>query len=516
MKNEQGESYTLYTPSGVPREAFAKIPMPRNTALFGPTFRGERVIRIGDVLQDPRYGKSAPHHGMPKGHLPVRSYLAVPVFSRSGEVLGGLFYGHSAPNIFTSESEATLRTLASQAGMAVDNANLYSTLHRELADQKRAQQSSQLLASIVESSDDAIISKDLNGIITSWNAGAQKLFGYTAAEAIGQPITIVFPAERLNEEEGILARIRRGERIDHYETIRQHKDGTRIDISLTASPIKDADGRIIGASKIARDIRERRQAEEALQEANEKLARANQELESRVSERTASLQQALSQMEEFSYSVSHDLRAPVRAMQGYARVLMEDFSAQLGQKGTDYLDRIMRSGVRMDRLIQEVLTFSRLARTEIELKPVSLEKLLPDIVHAYPQLQPPHAEIIIKHPLLMMHGHEPSLTQAISNLLNNAAKFVAPGVKPKIHLWTEQSGDRVRLWIEDNGIGIKPDYQARLFGLFQRIHGETIYEGTGIGLAIVRKAADRMGGKAGCVSDGVSGSKFWIELKAVQ
>src|SRR5207249_4663232 len=121
-----------------------------------------------------------------------------------------------------------------------------------------------------------------------------------------------------------------------------------------------------------------------------------------------------------------------------------------------------RSGVRMDRLIQEVLTFSRLAREKMELRPVSLDRLVPDIIHAYPQLQPPHADIIIKHPLLTVHGHEPSLTQAVSNLLNNAVKFVAPGVHPKIYIWTERSGDLVRLWIEDNGIGINPEYQSKL------------------------------------------------------
>jgi PAS domain S-box-containing protein len=379
---------------------------------------------------------------------------------------------------------------------------------------RQAQLQAHFLAAIVESSDDAIITKDLNGIITSWNKGAEKIFGYTASEVIGRPVAILIPRERENEEPNILSRLRRGERIDHYETVRRHKDGSLLDISLTVSPVRDADGIVIGASKVARDITQRKRVQAELLMARDQLARSNEELEQRVAERTASLQKAVTQMEEFSYSVSHDLRSPIRAMKGFALAALEDHGEQLNQEVRDYLDRIIRSGSRMERLIHDVLTYSRLARNEINLLPVAIDKLVPDIVQQYPAMQPPRAQIFVRHPLHPVIAHEPSLAQAISNLLVNAVKFVRPGVTPAVNVWTEAQNAHVRLWIQDNGIGIKPEHQSRLFGMFERIHQDPAYDGTGIGLAIVRKSVERMGGLVGVNSDGEHGSSFWVELPA--
>jgi PAS domain S-box-containing protein len=373
---------------------------------------------------------------------------------------------------------------------------------------------SQRLAAIVESSDDAIISKDLNGIIATWNRGAERIFGYTAEEVIGESITLLLPPERYNEEPEILHRIRNGQQIDHYETVRRRKDGTLVDISLTVSPVKDADGRVIGASKIARDITARKRAEAELRSAKDEFARLNEDLESRVRARTASLTEAISHLEEFSYTVSHDLRAPTRSMKCYAQIVLEDFGAKLDPEVKDYLERIRRGAERMDRLIQDVLTYSRLSRSDVAAHPVSLDSLVADIIQQYPEMQAPRAAITVRHPLLNVFAHEPSLVQAVSNLLINAVKFMPAGRVPEITVRSELHGPNIRLWIEDNGIGIKPEHQDRLFRIFERLSTNGHYEGTGIGLAIVRKAAEKMGGAAGVESDGLTGSRFWIELPA--
>lgn len=335
-------------------------------------------------------------------------------------------------------------------------------------------------AAIINSSEDAIISENLHGIITSWNTGAHRLYGYTAPEAVGQPITLLFPPERFDEEPGILKRVREGQSIENYETVRRRKDGTLLDISLTVSPIADAHGRIVGASKIARDITERKQAEELMQSEAKRL-------EVLVQQRTAKLQMALGELEAFSYSVAHDLRAPLRAMTAYAQLLLKETS--LSPEGQEYLQRIQRAAERLDRMTQEVLGYSQLSRAEINLQPIDLDKLVRDIVEQYPELGAPECEIHIPSPLLPMLGHEGFLTQALANLLINACKFVEQGARPRVVVRTEAIGqESVRLWVEDNGIGIAPEHRERLFKIFGRIHPEKKYEGTGIGLAIVKKA----------------------------
>ncbi|MDB6065842.1 MAG: putative two-component sensor histidine kinase protein [Pedosphaera sp.] len=202
---------------------------------------------------------------------------------------------------------------------------------------------------------------------------------------------------------------------------------------------------MIGASKIARNITDRKNAERELRQIREELALANSTLEKQVEDRTASLRQAIAQMEEFSYSVSHDLRGPVRAMKGYAQATIEDYGDRLDNKALDYLDRIVRGSTRMERLIHDVLTYSRLARCDIQLQPVSLGTLLADIIHQSPEMQSPLARVVVREPSATVLAHEPSLTQAISNLLSNGVKFVARGTMPEIQVWMENRDGKVRL-----------------------------------------------------------------------
>ena len=263
-----GESYMLYTIAGADREKFSKFPMPRNTTVFAPTFQGVGIVRSADITKDTRYGQNSPHFGMPEGHLPVRSYLAVPVKAQSGEVLGGLFYGHESINIFDKESEDLVGAIAGQAAVAIENARLKEELKQKIEVLEKAGQvdrevSKRLgeLAAIVKSSQEVIVSKDLNGIIMSWNEAAERLFGYDAAEAIGSDILMLVPSEERGEVMLRFALLMDGVRPPNFEAVRIAKDGRHVEVAGTLSPIRDSSQKLTGVSLIFRDIGERKRAE---------------------------------------------------------------------------------------------------------------------------------------------------------------------------------------------------------------------------------------------------------------
>jgi PAS domain S-box-containing protein len=375
------------------------------------------------------------------------------------------------------------------------------------------------LAAIVSSSDDAIISKDLQGIIVSWNRGAEALFGYTAQEAIGRPITMLIPETRLDEETKILERIRRGDLVNHYQTIRRRKDGTLIEVSLTVSPIRNSAGEIVGASKIARDITEEKKAGRELAETARRLREAQVELEKHaadlertVAERTAELRATVGDLEAFSYSISHDLRAPLRAMQGFAQLLQENYGQQLDVEGRMWLDKISRAGTRLNQLIEDVLSYSRVGRADVMLEPNSLDKLVPRVIEEYPNILEGNPEITVQRPLQPVIGSETLLMQCIANLLGNAVKFVPPGTRPRVNVRTEPRNGAVRLWVEDNGVGIPETEHRQIFRLFARGVTNAQVDGTGVGLAVVQRAVSRMHGSVGVESQVGQGSRFWIEL----
>lgn len=246
--------------------------------------------------------------------------------------------------------------------------------------------------------------------------------------------------------------------------------------------------------------------------AQAELERAKASLEDRISERTARLTEMVSQMEMFSYSVSHDLRSPVRSIAGFAQVLRADHGPNLCPEARQLVDRIIRGGERMSRLIDDLLAYSRVNRSDVLPATLCLDELVRVVIRETLELQPPRAEVEIAHPLPAVRGTEILITLALSNLLGNAAKFVRPGTKPRVRIRAESHGEWVRLWIEDNGIGIAPQQQGRLFGLFERLHPPGQYEGTGLGLAIVQRAVERMEGSVGLESDGHTGSRFWVML----
>jgi PAS domain S-box-containing protein len=287
-------------------------------------------------------------------------------------------------------------------------------------------------------------------------------------------------------------------------------DGSRKVLSNSTVPIME-DGKVVAVVVLNNDITERIRAEEALKESQELLHSRAKHLEKLVQERTAKLQEMIGDLEAFSYSISHDLRAPLRSMQGFAQALQEDCGKIIGPEGNEYIRRIASAASRMDRLIQDVLTFSRVSQVKMDMEVVDVEKLIHGIVETYPNLQLSMAEIAIDGPVPKMMGNEAALTQCISNLLGNAVKFVKPGTKAKVRIRAERKNDVVRLWFEDNGIGIRKNAQEKIFGIFQKLNKD--YEGTGIGLAIVRKAAERMNGRVGVESQLGTGSQFWLELQ---
>jgi two-component system, sensor histidine kinase and response regulator len=226
------------------------------------------------------------------------------------------------------------------------------------------------------------------------------------------------------------------------------------------------------------------------------------------------LRYANEELEAFSYSVSHDLRSPLRTIQGYARALLEECGPQLAPSAAGYLARIEKAALRMDALMQDVLAYSRLTKADIQIGPVDLETLIDEIVRDSGGLKLSKAKVTLSRPLDPVLGHEACLTQCLSNLLENSAKFVPPDTAPEIKVRTETRNGRVRIWVEDNGIGIDPAHHGRIFHMFGRVHPAKSYEGTGMGLTIVKRAVERMGGTLGVESSLGRGSRFWIELGA--
>lgn len=264
-----------------------------------------------------------------------------------------------------------------------------------------------------------------------------------------------------------------------------------------------------------------RRTHEALLEAQNTIRVYADELEERVAKRTAELELTVGELEAFSYSIAHDMRAPLRSMAGFAHLLQQEHAFGLDTQGREYLDRIARSALRMDQLICDVLDYSRIVREEFPLEPVALGSLVHELLEIYPNLAAAKGRITVAPDLPTVRANTAAMTQVLSNLLGNAVKFVAPGCDPDVHvhamLQPREGGQRwVRLCIDDAGIGIDPAVQPRLFKMFQRFTLPGSYEGTGIGLAIARKAMERVKGRIGMEPRSPKGTRFWVELPMVE
>jgi PAS domain S-box-containing protein len=384
----------------------------------------------------------------------------------------------------------------------------------EVADRARA-----LLAAIVASSEDAIVSKTLEGIVTSWNGAAERLFGFTASEMIGQSITRIIPEELQHEEVEILGKLRRGERIERYETIRVRKDGQRLEISLTISPMRDSNGRIFGAAKIAHDITARRHAERQLQNREMELAKLAAERELFLeSERAArSTAERLSHMkDEFLATLSHELRTPINAIQGWATLLRERKNSPADHaRGLETIERNARIQA---QIVNDLLDMSRIisGKVQLEVQPLYLHEVINNSIDAVSQSAV--AKNIRIQPMLdtgigLVRGDPNRLQQVLWNLLSNAIKFTPKDGRVQVVL--ERVNSHVEICIEDTGIGIRPDFLPYVFDRFRQADSGTTrrHGGLGLGLSIVKNLVELHGGTVRVKSPGENqGSTFIVSL----
>jgi PAS domain S-box-containing protein len=381
----------------------------------------------------------------------------------------------------------------------------YITIRTDITARKRLEEVREHLAAVVESSDDAIISKTLNGMVTAWNSGAERLFGYSSAESVGKPMDRLLPLERATEESDILARIARGERVDHFETVRVRKDGKRVDISATISPVKDSSGAIVGVAKIARDITQRKTSEV-------EILKLNDELEEKVKLRTAQLEAANKELETFSYSVSHDLRAPLRHISGFSQLLVEEFGANLAPGARHYLDRIQAGTQNMGVLVDELLHLARVGRHALNRRTTNLKELVAEVITLLlPESEGRQVEWAISD--LSTAQCDPVLVRQIfQNLLSNALKFTRPRAQAVIEVSCREEGGQPVFMVRDNGIGFNMKYVNKLFGVFQRLHRAEDFEGTGIGLATVQRIVHKHGGQVWAEGELDKGAAFYFTL----
>ncbi len=520
------------------------------------------------------------------------------------------------------------------------------TVH-DITERKLAQERVAHLASIVEFSDDAIIGKALNGTILSWNRGAEQIYGYTAAEIVGHSISMLVPPDMTDELAEIIARLNRGERVEHHQTTRVRKDGTIIHVSLTISPIKDARGQIVGASAIARDITGRVRADAEIhrladlqqailsnaaymvisvdvegiittfnpaaerslgytaeelvgkqtpsvfhdpdevverarifsdelgvtvepgfevfvakarrnlpneyewtyvrkdghcfpvllsvtalrdsqgnidgflgmaiditerKQAEENVRQLNEELEQRVLDRTVRLEIANKELEAFAYSVSHDLRAPLRHIDGYVELLISRCRGDLSEQGLYYLDTVASAARRMGLLIDDLLQFSRTGRSEMRREKVDMNQTLQEVLSELKESYAGRSIEWIVEDLPPVMGDHSLLRQVWANILGNAIKYTRPRKAARIQIDAKEGGGEIVFRVVDNGVGFDMRYADKLFGVFQRLHSQEEFEGTGIGLATVHRIIARHGGRVWAEAGIDRGATFYFSL----
>lgn len=492
--DEQGESYMLYTLSGVPRETFSKFPMPRNTAVFGPTFRGEGIVRSDDITKDSRYGRNDPHRGMPEGHLPVRSYLAAPVASRSGEVLGGLFFGHPQPGVFTERAERILVGIAAQAAIAIDNARLYQAAQAEIAERKRTEaalrESEERLSKLNETLEVSVAERTrerdriwrfsselmavagIDGSLKSINPAWTRTLGYNEATLLSRPFAELIHPDDLEAAAGIIAGLGRGEDVARFEDRLRRSDGTYCWISWTAT----AGGENFYA--VGRDITAEKEAGEALRQAEEQLRQA----------------QKMEAVGKLTGGVAHDFNNLLQVIGGNLQLLSKDIIGN--QKAEQRLQNALAGVTRGSKLASQLLAFGR--RQPLAPKVVNLGRFIRDIDDMLRRALGDGIEIetIVSGGLWNTFVDPSQVENALLNLAINARDAMEGHGKLTIEAGNAslddiyaarhpdvRPGQYVMLAVTDTGSGMPPEVMEHAFEPFFTTKPEG--QGTGLGLSMV-------------------------------
>lgn len=463
--------------------------------------RQMRAIAANDAATDPRTSRFQDPYLKLHG---IRSMLDAPVWVE-GRMVGVVCHEHvGASREWTPEEVSFAGSMADLVAMRLQE------VQREKAEQA-LRESEERYRLLIETANEGIwvVNREYRTVYV--NRRLTEMLGYSADEMMGlEVLDFVFP-EDLPTIKAQMAMRRKGE-ASQYDFRYRRRDGTELWVLSCTSPIRDAEGNFNGALGMFTDITERKRTEEERDRLLRQVQEYSADLEKRVKERTARLEEINREMESFCYSISHDLRGPLRAINSFTEIISDEYLDGVPDSGREMFCRIGSAAERMDQLICDLLSYSRVTRSELSMSDVPIGDLLEELFQSSPELQPGNAEILTDLKASRVHGNRSLLQQCFSNLLDNAVKFVKPGTRPRVRIRSESVNGRVRIHFEDNGTGIPKELQAKIFNLFERVHPEGAYQGTGIGLAIVKRAVERMGGCISVSSEVGEGTVFTIEL----
>jgi PAS domain S-box-containing protein len=423
-----------------------------------------------------------------------KSLLCAPLLSR-GRLTAILYLENDlATHAFTTERVRLLEVLLSQAATSLENASVYQALRESEAKYRQ----------IVETAAEGVCAVDADGVATMVNSSLAEMVGYAPEEIVGRPVAAFMVPEDWRDHEARLESRRRGIS-DRYERRLMHKSGRVVWTLTSAAPMFDEDGRFRGSVSMVTDVTEQKRAAE-------EIRRLNVGLEKKVAQRTSQLQAANERLEAFSYSVSHDLRAPLRTIEGFAQLLAEHARDRVDPKEQHYLQMIQTSAGRMGQLISDLLRLSRATRAEMAMTTLDMTALTRSVFEELHEGARDRKITLVLAALPPALGDPALMRQVLVNLLSNAVKFTAGRTEALIEVAGYTDRESVVFSVKDNGAGFDMQYAGRLFGVFQRLHRVEEFDGTGIGLAIVRQIIERHGGHVGGEGAVDRGATFFFSL----